>query len=250
MSDYNRFTDLGFEGFRRLARDESLSQYQKIGFPNSYREGYEDLIFGDIRAKLTNLTNEQQTILDIGPGCSELPLKLIDLCREQNHHLILIDSAEMLDQLPNESFITKLAGFYPTDCAALFKDYLGKVNVILTYSVIHYVFVETSVFSFLDKSLELLAPSGQMLIGDIPNISKRKRFFSSVAGIAFHQAFMKTDEEPVVEYNTVEDGKIDDAVVLSLLLRCRNAGFDSYLLPQASALPMANRREDILITRP
>ena len=89
-----------------------------------------------------------------------------------------------------------------------------------------------------------------MLIGDIPNISKRKRFFRSAAGVAYHQAFMKTDEEPVVDFNTIEDGKIDDAVLLSLLLRCRTAGFDAYLLPQASALPMANRREDILIMRP
>src|SRR5258708_30542344 len=170
MSDYDRFKDLDFEGFKRLALDENLSQYQKIGFPNAYRQGYEELIFEDIRAKLPNLSGKQQTIVDIGPGCSDLPRKLIDLCREREHRLILIDSAEMLDQLPNESFITKVAGFYPNDCVELVKEYAGKVNALLTYSVIHYVFVEASIFSFLDKSLELLAPSGHMLIGDIPNI--------------------------------------------------------------------------------
>lgn len=250
MSDYDRFKDLDFEGFRRLARDESLSQYQKIGFPNAYREGHEAAIFEDIKGKLTNLSSGSQIVLDIGPGCSELPRMLIDLCRAQDHQLILVDSAEMLDQLPDEAFITKLAGFYPDDCADLLRDYAGRINAILTYSVIHYVFVETSLFSFLDKSLKLLAASGQMLIGDIPNISKRKRFFSSAAGIAFHKAFMNTNDAPLVEYNTVEDGKIDDAVIFALLVRCRDEGFDSYLMPQVASLPMANRREDILIVRP
>ena len=43
---------------------------------------------------------------------------------------------------------------------------------------------------------------------------------------------------------------IDDAVVFALLQRSRLAGFDAYVVPQDSALPMANRREDILIIRP
>jgi len=89
-----------------------------------------------------------------------------------------------------------------------------------------------------------------MLIGDIPNVSKRKRFFSSPAGIKFHQEFTGTQELPEVVFNQVEPSRIDDAVVLSLLLRARNAGFDSYVVAQAEDLPMANRREDILIRKP
>jgi hypothetical protein len=37
---------------------------------------------------------------------------------------------------------------------------------------------------------------------------------------------------------------------MDLLLRCRAAGFDSYLLRQPETLPMANRREDLLILKP
>ena len=44
--------------------------------------------------------------------------------------------------------------------------------------------------------------------------------------------------------------KIDDAVVFSILGRARAAGFDAYVVPQAPDLPMANRREDILIMSP
>jgi hypothetical protein len=116
--------------------------------------------------------------------------------------------------------------------------------------VLHYVFVDVGFFRFLDVSLSLLAPGGQMLIGDIPNISKRKRFFSSETGVSFHKDYMKTDEAPVVEFNQIEHDQIDDAVVMSIIQRARLQGFDAYLLPQDQALPMANRREDILIIRP
>jgi hypothetical protein len=247
---YERFENLDFEGFRQLAKDSSLTPYEKIGFPNEYREGYEPLIFADIVAKLPRLNETNQVILDIGPGCSELPRLLIEQCRHQGHTLILVDSQEMLDQLLDEPFIIKVAGFYPRDCAGLIEQYQGKIDVILTYSVLHYVFVETSIFDFIDKSLSMLKHAGQMLIGDIPNVSKRKRFFSAPAGVAHHQAFTGTDEIPPVVFNHLETSKIDDAVVLSLLMRYRAAGFDAYVLAQGSQLPMANRREDILICKP
>lgn len=32
---------MSFEKFRRLAIKENLSKYERIGFPNSYREGFE-----------------------------------------------------------------------------------------------------------------------------------------------------------------------------------------------------------------
>ena len=156
----------------------------------------------------------------------------------------------MLSYLPNESFITKVPGYYPRDCGWLFEKYVDRVDAILTYSVFQYVFAEANVFDFLDRSLSLLADGGEMLIGDIPNISKRKRFFSSAAGIRCHQEFTGTDEIPGVAFNTIEAGQIDDAVTLALLARCRNSGFDAYLLPQTDDLPMANRREDILIKKP
>jgi hypothetical protein len=55
---------------------------------------------------------------------------------------------------------------------------------------------------------------------------------------------------PEVHYNQVEPRQIDDSVMLSLLMRARAQGCDAYLLPQRDDLPMANRREDILIRKP
>jgi hypothetical protein len=249
MSD-ERFKDLTFDKFRELAMDQKLSRYEKIGFPNAYREGKELAIFADIKSKLTPLNGKRKIILDIGPGCSGLAYMMIEICEGNDHQLILADSQEMLDHLPNASYITKIPGIYPKDCPRLFEEYAESIDVILIYSVIQYVFAEGNVFDFIDKSLKLLAPQGSMLIGDIPNNSKRKRFFASAQGIGHHQQFTGTDEVPIVTFNALEEGKIDDSVIMALILRCRNAGFDAYVVPQAANLPMANRREDILITRP
>jgi hypothetical protein len=248
-SQYKRFENLSFDDFRRMALDQSLSRYEQIGFPDSYRAGKEAAIFADIRAKLPALETAGKTVVDVGPGCSELPLMLIKLCGEKGHTLILVDSEEMLSRLPDEPFVKKIAAYYP-QCETLFAEYREKADVFLTYSVLHYIFAESNPWNFLDRSLELLAHGGEMLIGDIPNTSKRKRFFSSPAGIQFHQDFTQTTEVPQVEFNKIEPGQIDDSVILSLLLRARCQGADAYVLPQREDLPMANRREDILIRRP
>ena len=246
---YRRYVGLTFDDLRKFAQDDSLSKYEKIGSPDSYRQGKEEFIFQSIVANLPLLNERGKTVLDVGPGCSDLPLMIIELCRKQGHTLLLVDSEEMLAHLPNDDLIQKFSAYYP-QCEPLFSDYTSKVDVLLTYSVFHTVFMEGNPWDFLDRSLELLAEGGEMLIGDIPNISMRRRFFSSANGIRFHQEFMKTDNLPEVHFNSLDRHKIDDSVILSLLSRARNQGFDAYVLPQRPDLPMANRREDVLIRRP
>jgi hypothetical protein len=249
MATPTQFTGIGFADFQRMAQDPELSRYERIGFPDSYREGFEPAIFEDIRTKLTNLNLSGCKVLDIGPGCSDLPVMLVELCRTHRHSLSLIDSAEMLAHLPDGDGIDKIPAFYP-NCPTFIEANRETLDVILCYSVLHYIFAEAAFYHFLDVSLSLLSPGGQMLIGDIPNASKRKRFFASETGIRFHQNFMKTTDIPYVEFNQVEHDQIDDAVVMSLVQRARLSGFDAYIIPQAPSLPMANRREDILIIRP
>jgi len=252
----SQFADLDFEGFKALARDPSLSANEKVGFPDSYRAGKEKAILRDIAGKLTNLGRlgrlgrKGRSVVDIGPGCSAVATSLIDLCRRRGHLLTLIDSAEMLALLPDDPAVAKIAGRFPEDCGGFLAAHRGLFDAILVYSVLQYVFAEGNVFAFLDRSLELLADGGQLLIGDIPNQSMRKRFFSAESGVRFHRRFTGAGEPPSVEHNVLEPGKIDDAVVLALVLRARAAGFHAYLLPQAPALPMANRREDLLIVKP
>ena len=246
----DRFRDLTFDGFRELATADGLSRFERIGFPDSYRDGYEAAIFRDVCVRLTNLGRRGQTVFDIGCGCSDLPLLLADQCERHDNALVLCDSSEMLSHLPDGPTIRKAPGRFPTDHPGLIAEYAGEVDAILVYSVLQYVFVEGSMFDFVDACLSLLAPGGQLLIGDVPNQSKRKRFFTSAAGVRHHQAFTGTDDVPAVAFNALERSKIDDAVVFAILGRARAAGFDAYVVPQAPDLPMANRREDLVIVRP
>lgn len=226
------FEKLTYKDFQEMASDSSLSLHEKIGFPDHYREGYEQAIHQDILAKVKNLQVSHKKILDIGPGCAELPKLMLKHCEKNNHELFFVDSSEMLDHIPDSKFLTKISGFYP-DCYDQLLKTGGKFDVIICYSVLHYIFVEASFWRFIDKSLELLSPGGQMFIGDIPNISKRKRFFASASGQAFHKEFMNTDENPEVNHMAVECDKIDDAVMLGLIMRARAQGCDAYWLPQS-----------------
>jgi cyclopropane fatty-acyl-phospholipid synthase-like methyltransferase len=249
MDVSKNFSNIGFEDFRRLAADPALSKYEKIGFPDDYRAGHEGQIFADICSKLTNLQRPGIHALDIGPGCSDLPKLLIDLCTANKSKLTLVDSEEMLQLLPDGPEIEKVAALYPR-CPELNERLASQVDAVVCYSVLQYALIDTALYRFLDTALNCLAPGGQLLLGDIPNVSKRKRFFASETGAAFHRAFMNTDEAPEVLFNRIEFDQIDDAIVMSILQRARAQGFDAYVLPQHPALPMANRREDILIVRP
>jgi hypothetical protein len=246
---YRRFATITFDDMRKMAQDESVSRFEKIGFPDSYREGKGELIFQSIVTNLPLLNETGKVVLDVGPGCSDLPHMIINLCRDRGHKLLLVDSEEMLAHLPDYEFIQKFPAYYP-QVDPLFQEYASKVDVLLTYSVLQMVFVEGNFWEFLDRSLELLAEGGEMLIGDLPNASKRRRFFSSSNGIKFHQQFMNTESLPEVRFNTLERHQIDDSVILALISRARNQGFDAYVLPQHPDLPFANRREDVLIRRP
>lgn len=250
MSDKIPFQELTFDKFRELAQSEQLSHHEKVGFPNEYREGKEELIFADVLAKLRSLEGAGKTILEIGPGCSRLPMMLADVCKERGHELHFVDSLEMLAQLPEEEFISKWQGRYPDDVDTLFAQLSGKVDTIIAYSVIQYVFAEGNLWDFLDRTLSLLADGGEILFGDVPNTTMRKRFFSSAAGIRCHREYTGRDELPEVRFNQLEPGQMDDSVVLSILSRARAQGFHAWVMPQGEGLPMANRREDILIRKP
>lgn len=247
---FDMFEDLSYEKFKKMAVDDKLDPIEKVGFPIDYRENKEAFIFEDVISKLNINHKENKIILDIGCGCSNLTLMLIEYCKKNGHMLILIDSREMLDNLPDYDFIKKIEGYYPIECRNFIEEYKQKIDCIIAYSVIQYVFNELSVFNFIDISNSLLKESGRMLLGDIPNTSKRKRFFSSNLGISFHKNFTGKNEIPQVKFNEIEFNNLDDSAIMAIIQRARLSGFDAYLLPQDERLPMANRREDILIIRP
>lgn len=245
----NDFDRLTFESYAQRASDVNLSKYEKVGFPDYYRENREALIFQDIYQKL-RLDRESITVLDIGCGCSDLVHLTINNAIEKKQKLILNDSKEMLSQIKSKDGYKRIPGRFPNDCLELFDSYTNSIDTILAYSVLQPILFESNPFSFIDKALGLLKNTGLMLIGDLSNINKRNRFFNSERGLKHHQDFTNNDgtSPPQIQFpNSFE--KIDDGLIFGILQRYRGLGFETYLLPQNENLPMANRREDILIFR-
>jgi hypothetical protein len=101
---------------------------------------------------------------------------------------------------------------------------------------------------FLDRCLELLKSGGMLLIGDIPNISMRNRMLSSEYGRIFHKEYMNSDLNPDVKFFENYD-EIDDSIIIAMVLRARNLGYQGYILPQSKGLAFENRREDLLFVK-
>lgn len=246
---FKKLSRLTFEDFKNLAKDDTLSNCEKIGFPDEYRKGHEANIVRDIIKKLPEFSEAGKTVLDIGCGCGDVPRLLIEHCKGNKSRLLLVDSQEMLNLLLADEVLRKFPCKFP-DCPVLFDEYQSKIDACVVYSVLQHIVLDANVFNFIDKILELLVPGGKLLLGDIPNISKSKRFFSSPSGIASHQKFTGKNDHPVVDFMKIEHERIDDSIVFSILQRYRNFGFETYLLPQPVDLPIWTRREDILIVKP
>jgi 2-polyprenyl-3-methyl-5-hydroxy-6-metoxy-1,4-benzoquinol methylase len=239
----------GFDDFRRLAADPKLSAYETIDLPKGVGRERVDAVAADILRKLPMLKAPGAQALDIGAGCTDLPTVLADLCGENGGRIVLVDSAEMLDQLPDHPAASKVAGVFP-DCLANVTGIAPRYDAILVYSVMQYVFLEGNIWRFVDAAASLLKPGGRLLLGDLPNASKRKRFLASAAGRAYHKAHYDPNTDPDVVFNRLDLQEIDDAVIFGLMQRLRCGGFDVYVMPQPPELPMANRREDLLVCRP
>lgn len=238
----------GYEDFRQRATDEGLSGNQKSGFPDELRTGRSEVILADIDAKLPGFARPGTRVLDIGIGCSDLSRAIVSRAIQREQNLYVIDSPEVLREIEGGPTVNKIEGPFP-QCLA--RQKFGTFDAILAYSVAQYVFAEANLTHFVDSALLLLEEiSGALLMGDIPNSSMRKRFFDSKAGQLYHSEHYPGRPLPEFRFNTLEPRQVDDSVVLGILARARAAGFQAFILPQGGQLPMANRREDILITRP
>lgn len=237
-----------FEKFQKMAKNNNLKDYEKVGRKYLFvgKDNKETNIFPDIKEKLD--IKPGTVICDIGCGCSRPVLDVIDFSKSNNNRLILIDSKEMLGLLPNFNFIKKIACEFPKYDKFIERS-KKSIDYIICYSVIHYVFPYANIFDFLDKAIILLKNNGKMLIGDIPNVTKKKRLLSSKNGIKFYQEWSGSKKIPKSTWNILKEGVIDDSIVFAILQRYRNMECETYLLPQKEGLPINKTREDILIVR-
>lgn len=241
--------ELNYERFREFANNRDLSERERIGFPESYRAGYEEAILSDIVAKLEFGFRKGARLLDIGCGASPMTSAILKAAKDFEISAVMNDSPEMLSLIDSDLPFEKLPGRFPEVLDQALEMHPEGYELILCYSVLHYIVLDTSIFDFIDAICLALKPGGCALIGDIPNLSKRRRFFASEEGIAFHKEFMKTDLPPEVKHFEIQRDAIDDAVLGAVVARVHANGSDAYIVPQPRSLPMFNRRDDIVVQR-
>ncbi|MGZ9809191.1 class I SAM-dependent methyltransferase [Pseudoroseicyclus sp. H15] len=246
-----RFGGLTYADYRERAGDASLSETEKLGSPDSFREGFEPAILADFEHKLPGLLREGASVVDIGCGFGELTRQMLARAGERGQRFVAVDSPEMLALLPDGPALERVPGRFPDESLPALRQALpGGADVVIAYGVLQAVYWEANPFRFMDDAMSLLAPGGALLIGDVANHSKLRRFLNSDAGRAFHRAYMRTEDDPEVPPFAGDPARMDDGVLMGLMARARAAGFDAWLMPQPSALPVSNRREDLLIWRP
>jgi 2-polyprenyl-3-methyl-5-hydroxy-6-metoxy-1,4-benzoquinol methylase len=244
-----RFKDITFEDYGRRAIDPTLSQNEKVGFPDAFRDGHAETIWLDLVGKLPSLTHRGSRVLDIGCGCGHLPQKLIQHAALHEQRLTMIDHPNMLAQLQNVSPHRLIPGRFPSvveDIPDLGRE---RFDVVICYSVLHGLAREANPFYFVDAAVELLEAGGQLIFGDIPNFSKLRRFLASEKGKAYHRDYMKSDSDPDIPLFAIDKERLDDGFLLGLLTHLRMGGLDAYLLPQPPSLPLSTRREDLLVLK-
>lgn len=247
--DFQRYRHLTFEDFKKLALDPSLPEYERIGFPAEYRRGFDALILSEMRAKVPALDRHGARVIDLGCGCGALVRKVMKHARSRGVELTLVDSKEVLDQVPDVPGVRKLPGRFPS-CLPELLSAVPDADGVLCYSVLQHVFFEGSLFDFVDKACLLLGHQGTLLLGDIPNVSRWFRFFSSPKGLEYHKKHGGGRRRPKPPSSGALDRGLDDSVVLGMMMRYRGLGYDAFVLPQDPRLPLSGRREDLLVVRP
>ena len=104
------------------------------------------------------------------------------------------------------------------------------------------------------KMLKITLPNGKILLGEVPNISKKKRFLNSKIGKKIDQSFKVDVERLNKKYPKSMNLNnkfisIDDKDLSSIIFYCNKIGAYAYILPIEKGLPFCNTRVNILIKK-
>lgn len=239
-----------FEQYGELAKT-GFSEHVIAGRYRIHAEN-EPFLIKDIITKLDLQPSDNLLEVGCGPGNVLIPLSF------------MVKSATGID---HENVISCLVDrFSDTRLKAVatnFLDYEPDTNEtydkILINSVITALKNADEAIEFIEKACSLLAANGRLLIGDIANIDKKKRFMETTFGKDFNAEWQKrmsdtdsTEQEGEAKSILCQDSEMltpDDEFIIRLIRHFRRSGWEAFILPQPNNLPFGYTREDILIVR-
>ncbi len=232
--------------YEKYAALASEMGYSNIEISGRYAFQLEDekRIVPDITKKLE--LNLEDSLLDIGSGPGNILLPLLKMVGSA----AAIDSEPMLRRLRSRLDKHDKVECYPGNFLTMELPQ-KSFDKILIYSVIHYLESQDSVLEFIDRALSLVSPGGRLLVGDLPNVDKKRRFLQSHKGQEIMKIWSRKTRNISLKaqsfLSTYKDSvDIDDDFIIKILRFGRERGFESYLLSQPEGLPFCYTREDIL----
>jgi SAM-dependent methyltransferase len=213
----------------------------------------------DIEKKLE--LSRGNSLLEIGCGYGELTKYMLNLYNKYKLNVTMLDIEPVITAIEENltsqlnSNIKLMSGVFPYE-TKLKNTIENKFDYIIVYSVIHYT---DNPEEFVMNCLNYLAPSGKLLIADLPNINKRGRFVSTEFGRKFEAEWKNVSLSDVKIYSNHKEfvetashntPQINDKFVTWVFTELRELGFHVFVLPQNENLPYHYTREDILVIKP
>ena len=236
-----------YEGYGALARTNPPPLVQAARY--AIQAEAERLVVPDVESKLALAPDNSLLEIGCGPGNLLIPLsfRVARAIGIDHPDVTALARARFLD-----ARVEFVAGCFPGASTE------GPIDRVLVYAVLHYLPDMPAIFALLDAAVALLAPAGRLLLGDLPNSDRKRRFMSSPAGRAFEVEWQRRRADEIAKgpdpLSAIQGlpcvSSFDDATIMELVHRYRQQGFHVYVLPQPPELPFGHTREDILIVRP
>ena len=228
--DYNSFLNLS---------KKKISNELKMGFKKGQRRPYKKKINLDIHSKLKKIINKKQILfLDVGCGDGSISRYLIKKFNIKD--FMLNDNNFFLDKIKWCKNEKKISGNFLRASKKIDK----KFNLILCYSVIHYI-PKNKFFTFIKKLLKLLSKKGILFLGDVPDKNLILKFLKSQKGKNYHSKFYKNK----INYSKIiKSKKIINHSDLSKFFN-KNNDYSIKFIKQNNSLHYSNFRKDIIIRK-